>query len=113
MSYRKPIVQTLTIANGARISDHLRVGEAVLGGFRTPSILTNTSFNFNVCDTPKGTYRPLYDSAGNIVVVTVTVDRAYTLTANEADAIAPWGYLKFYGAVENEAQAVSIVTTKK
>ena len=91
MSYRKPYVQALTMASGARLTEAMRVGDAVLVGFATPGTLTNTSFNFHVCTTKTGTFLPLYDSAGNIVAITVTTSRAYTLTANEADAIASFG----------------------
>ena len=113
MSYCKPIVQNLTMASGARVTEAIRIGDAVLVGFSTPAALTNTSFTFKVCTTKDGTFLDLYDSAGNIVSITVTTSRAYTLTANEADAIAPWGYLQFYGAVQNEAAARTIITTKK
>ena len=113
MSYRRPYVQTLTIAAASDTSDSLPIRDAVLVGFKTPAALTTTSFTFEVCDTNDGTFLPLYDSAGNLVTVTVTVDRAYTLTANEADAIAPWGYMKFVAADGAEGTARSIVTTKK
>lgn len=104
--------QTLTVANGGTTTEAFKFWDSMAVGFITPTLLTSLEVAFTVCDTVDGTFRTLYDSAGNVPTITVTTATAYAITGSEADALAPWAYFKMvFSAVE--AAERSIVVTKK
>ena len=85
---------TVTIPNGDTTSEAVRMDNYVLAGIITPAALTGTAFTFTVSNTFAGTYVPVYDSNGNQVSVAAAVSRALGLSGAEADALAPWPFVK-------------------
>lgn len=104
--YRKPITRDVTIASGATVSNEIELRTYMLGGIITPAALTSTALTFQVSATKGGTYVPLYDSGGNQVSITVTTSRGYAITDSEADALAPWGFVKIVGGSAEGADRV-------
>lgn len=110
--YNKARTISATIASGGTTTDVIPLLGGVAAGIITPAALTSVTFTFTVCDTATGTFVPLYDSAGNLVSITVTTSRAYGITGAEADALAPWAFIKIVGNAA-EAAARTIVVVKK
>lgn len=105
--YRKPISVTATIAAGGTTTGEIELRDYALAGFITPAALTSTAITFTVSATKGGTFVPLYTSAGNQVALTVTTSQAYGITGEEADALAPWNYIKLVGgSVEGAARSI-------
>jgi len=87
---------TLTIAEGAALSDVLDFRFYAQGVVHMPDAWTAASIGFKVSPTPTGTFLPLYDAAGTLVEVTPAVDKAYLLPAGVAGA----GYVKLWSQTE-------------
>lgn len=100
------------IAAGSGTTDVIQLRESATFGFITPAALDSTAFTFTVCDTPTGTFVPLYDSAGAAPSITVTVSRAYAVVGAEADAVAPWPFVRLKGNA-SESAVREIVVLKK
>lgn len=108
--YNHPRVQDAAIANGGTTSQALLVAGGVITGIITPSALTSTAITFTACDTATGTFVPVYDSDGNQVSLAVAVSRAIGLSGSEADALAPWPFIKLVcGSAEGGARTITVV----
>jgi len=108
IAYNREYV-TATIANAGTTSDAIALLDRVIGGIITPAALTGTTLTFTVCNTADGTYVALYDSDNNQVSLTVTVSRAYGVTGPEADALAPWPFVKIVsGSAEGAARSLVV-----
>lgn len=108
--YVHPVIQTADIANGQTTSQALRVTGGVICGLITPAALTGTAITFTACDTVDGTFVPVYDSDGNQVSVAVAASRALGLSGTEADALAPWPFIKLVsGSAEGAAREIKVV----
>lgn len=107
--YRKPVSKTTTIASGETTSAVIHTRHYALAGLITPSALTSTSFAIHGCATPDGTFVPIYDSDGAAVAVAVGTSRGVGLSASEADAVAPFQFLKLVGSAEGGARTIGIV----
>lgn len=94
MAYRKPGERVVEIGSGQTTSAVVRLGEYGLVGLIIPAAFTGTAITFTACRTKDGTFMPVYDSDGNQVSVAVAVSRAVGLSAAEADALAPFHYIK-------------------
>lgn len=69
---------TLTIANGAALSDELDFTEHSMLTVHMPAAWTAASIGFHVAHTTGGTFQPLYDDLGNLVQIAgPAVDRSY------------------------------------
>ena len=105
---RKPVVKTATIAASATTSDAIELRDYAMAGFIMPATLTSTTMTFTVCDTKAGTYVPLYDSDGNQISLPVAAARAIGLSGTEADALAPFAWVKLVGgSTEVSARSVA------
>ncbi len=60
---------TLTIANGANVSDELELTENSTLIVHMPAVWTAASIGFQVAPTTGGTFQPLYDDLGNLVQI--------------------------------------------
>jgi hypothetical protein len=60
---------TLTIGNGANLSDELDFTEHTMLIVHMPSAWTAASIGFHVAHTSGGTFQPLYDDLGNLVQI--------------------------------------------
>jgi hypothetical protein len=73
-------IQTLTIANGANLSDEFDMRDYAGGNLYMPAAWTAASIGIKVSTSPGGTYYPLYDNAGDIIEIDgPAVDKAYQL----------------------------------
>ncbi len=104
--------QTVTIAAGGKKSTPFLFWDAMALSILTPDTLTSTELEFEGCDTFDGTYQTILDSGGNTPGITITTDTNYSVTGSEADAIAPYAFLKL---VVDQAEGAerSITVTKK
>lgn len=71
--------QTALIASGDQESSGLRCAGMALCGLMIPAAFTGTALTFETCDTPNGTYLPLYDDTNTLISLTVAPSRAYSL----------------------------------
>ena len=110
--YRKPERRTVLIANGATDSAEIELGPYSLAGFITPAALTATSFTLKVCNTRGGTYVALYDSDGNQIAIPVAASLAYGLVGADADATAPWQFVKLVSSAPEGADRTIEVVLK-
>lgn len=92
--YRQPRHETVAIASGDDTSAEIHVGDYTIAGIQMPAAITSTSLTFYGSATHGGTYAPIYDSDGNAIAVPVAASRAIGLSAAEADALAPWPWVK-------------------
>jgi len=107
--YRKPLTKTATIASGESTSDVIRTRDYALMGLIFPATMTSTSLAIHVCGTPDGTYVPCHDADDNPVGIPVTAGEARGLSAAEADAVAPFQFLKLVGNdTETGARAIGV-----
>ena len=98
-----------TIALGESSSSVIDKRDRVMTGVILPSALTSVTMTAWASDTPDGTYAQVYDSDGNAVSLTVAASRAVGLEGTEADACAPWPYLKLVGNAAEAAARTLIV----
>jgi hypothetical protein len=112
MGYRKPVTQTATIAITTVTSDVVRLGDGLVVGLMMPAAFTGTAISFKGADTPTATPLPIYDSDGNLVSVTVAVDRAYGLSGAEADALAPFPFIYLVSNAAGPAYEVAARSVK-
>ena len=79
---------TLTIANGAALSDAFELGGATLLTLHMPSAWTAADIGFQVSSTFGGTYQPLRDETGNLVQVSgPAASNSYILPAELSAAL--------------------------
>lgn len=109
MSYKKPETRTVSIASGGTTSDMIPLGDYMLAGIITPSALTSTAITFTASDTKDGTFVAVYDSDGNQVSLTAAASRAIGLSGAEADALAPFQFVKVVcGTAEAAARTLTL-----
>ena len=73
-------IVTLSIANGAAVSDALDMKDYAGGQLYMPAAWTAASIGFQIATSNGSTYYPLYDSTGNLVQISSpAVDCAYQL----------------------------------
>jgi len=60
---------SLTIASGAALSDAFDFSSYSMAVVHMPSAWTAASIGFYVCQTPAGTFLPLYDKNGSLVQI--------------------------------------------
>ncbi len=98
--------QNVVIASGVALSEAVKVDEFGMGLIHMPSAWTVADIGFHVSTEVAGTYIPLYDEDGLLVVVTAPeADRSYVLPARLATAhyVKLWSNLA--GADENQVAA--------
>lgn len=111
-------IQTVTIANGAAVSDAFDYGPYIAGGLITPAAWTAADIGFYVSDAEAGTYVLLEDVDDAVVKIT-------GLTTNASNArpfpeeLLGWQWVKLAslntstGAAENQGGARSIKLVMK
>ena len=78
---RSSSVVTVTILNGAALSQAISMADYALGSIILPAAWTAASISFKVCDSNGGTFVPLKVAAGTICEITVAASGAYPLPA--------------------------------
>lgn len=101
--------RTATIAASLALSSAIYTGPFSGGTISLPAGWTSADLGFQVCDTPNGTYTPLYNAAGNLVTITASADHAYPLP----DELFGAHYVKLWSqsAGVDAAQAAERVIT--
>lgn len=108
--YKRPETRTAEIASGGTESGVINIQDYAIAGVITPSALTGTALTFKACATKDGTFVDVYDSDGNQVSATATASRAIGLSASEADALAPWQWVKIVSnASEGADRSLTLV----
>jgi len=110
--YRKPVYTTLTIANGAQKTEAFNLRDYVLAGIIFTGAFTGTLMTLEVSDAIGGTYLPLYDSDGNQITLQIAPSRGVGITAAEADALAPFEFVKLYASSVQAAERTLILVKK-
>ena len=102
---------TVTIASSGTTSQAVDVGEWLIAGIVTPAALTGIAMTFTGALTEGGTYRPLRDSSGTAISVTVAASR-HILVEPQTFAGARW--LKLVsGTAEGAARTITLVLHKR
>lgn len=106
---------TLTIANGAALSDELDFRYYSMLTVHMPAGWTAASIGFHVAHTSGGTFQPLYDELGNLVQISSpSASRSYSVPPELAGA----QYVKLWsqngsGTNTNQGAARSLVVSLK
>jgi hypothetical protein len=113
----EPTTLTLTIANGASLSDEADLEGRSLVGIYMPSAWTAANLTFQVAHTSGGTFQDAYDDAGSEVTVTAAASRYIGLTSADALCLSAARFLKVRsgttGTPVNQAAERSIVLVLK
>lgn len=108
--YKKPATRTITIAASGTTSSVIELGDYVVQGLITPAALTSTAITFTACGTKDGTFMAVYDSDGTQVSLSAAASRAIGLSSAEADAMAPWQFIKVVmGSAEAAERTLTLV----
>lgn len=108
--YNPPKTQDANIAQTETDSQAIRVTAGIVAGIRTPAALTSTAITFEGCEEVDGTFSPVYDSDGNQVSLAAAADRCIGLSGAEADALAPWPYIKLIcGSAEGADRVIKVI----
>jgi hypothetical protein len=105
---------TVTIPSGGALSEAINIKSYALGLLHMPSAWTAADIGFQVSSTVGGTYLPLNNEDGGLLVVSgPLVDQAYVIPARVGAAL----YVKLWsntgGTGENQAAARSIIVDLK
>ena len=102
---------TVTIASSGTTSQAIDVGEWLIAGIVTPAALTGVAFTFTGALTESGTYRPLVDSTGAAISVTVSADDHVLI---EPQTFAGVSWIKLVsGSAEAAAREITLVLHKR
>lgn len=108
--YRKPRVETVTIANGGTTSAAILLRDYVLASIITPAALTSTAITFTASDTKGGSYVQVNDSDGNQVSLVAAASRSLSLSGAEADALAACLWVKVVtGSAEGAERILKLI----
>ena len=105
---------TATIESGAALSEAFNIKNFALGLLHMPAAWTTADIGFYVSSTVAGTYLPLYNEDGGLLVVSgPEASKAYVLPARVAAAqyIKLWSNLA--GSDENQGAARPIIVNLK
>ncbi len=108
--YRKPATLDAIIPNSGTTSPALHLRDYVLVGIIVPAGLTSVTMTFTASDLIGGSYVPVYDSDGNQVSLVTAPSRAIGLSAAEADALAPFQFVKLvFGSAEGAERTIKVL----
>ena len=108
-------VQTMTIANGAALSDAFDMRDYAGGHVYMPAAWTAANIGFKVCPSSGGTYLPLYDASGAIIeIASPAVDKAFQFPRDlfAATFVKLWSQ-DGAGADTNQAAARTLIIELK
>jgi hypothetical protein len=107
---RNPRTVAVPIANGETTSAVVCLRDHAMVGLITPAALTSTAITFTASTTEGGTFVPVYDSDGSVVSLAVAQARAIGLSGAEADALAPFVWIKVVcGSAEADDRVLTLV----
>lgn len=96
--YKRPETRTVTIASGATTSGVVGIGDYTIAGVHLTAALTGATIGFTAAPTSGGSYQTVKDSEGNAVSIASSAAGAVGLSGAEADAVAPWQWIKVVSA---------------
>lgn len=109
MVYKKPETRSVTIANGETTSGAVNLQDYAIVGLHMPAAFTGATITFQAATSESGSYNDVYDSDGNQVSASVAADRAIGLSGAEADALAPWNWVKLVsGSSEGADRTITL-----
>jgi hypothetical protein len=98
---------TVTIANGATVSNAIDLGEKAIVGIQLPSALTSTALTFTASDVIDGTYNPVTKIDGNAYSITVAAAKYIVISPVDLAGIR---YLKLVaGSAEAAARDIILM----
>ena len=107
--YKRPESRTATIAASGTTSGAIYIADYLAVGIQLPDDLTSTTLTFKGSLTESGDFEDVYDSDGNQVSVAVAANRSVGLSGAEADALAPWPWIKLVcGSAEGSERSILI-----
>lgn len=113
MAFTKSHSVTVTIANGAALSGVINMEEFTQGIIHMPAAWTAADIGFYVSSEVGGTYLPVSNASGLVVISGPAVDNAYVLPAD----IYPARYIKLWsntaGSDENQGAARTLIVDLK
>lgn len=100
-------LMTLTIANGATVSDAFPSNDHAAFGLQMPAAFTGSALTFQVSADNGTTFQALYDATGSTQVsMAVAASRSYDLPAE----LASWTHFKIVsGSAEGAARSLKVV----
>jgi len=106
---RRSFYGAVTILAGASLSDLIDLAGLIMVGLDVPTI-DSAALTFQVCATRTGTYRDLYDDAGNEVTIPASTGaRSFTAPAE----LVGWAFVKVRsgttGAPVNQTLETAII----
>lgn len=84
----EPVSRIATIANGASLSNAIRVGTRLVRGFNMPTGWTAANLSFTGTDVPGGTHQPIVDSDGTELTVSGDDTVFISLTQEEMNLLS-------------------------
>ncbi len=109
--YRKPETRTVTILNGATVSDVVQLRDYVLAGLIFTT-MTSSAMTFLASDLKDGTYVQVRDTAGVAISITVNSDTAVAIHGTPGEAMAPWNFIKLVGGTMEAADRTILLALK-
>lgn len=109
---------TLTIANGASLSDRALIPDDISAmAIHMPAAWTAADLTFQASEENSGTFKDVYTDAGDEVTVSAAASRAISIDLNSS-ALAPYQYVKIRSgtsaaAVNQGADRELIIVLKK
>jgi hypothetical protein len=111
---QREVLTTVTIANGARITDFYLGGQCLVGVY-FPATMTNASFNLLKSLDGGATYKDVVSNLGSggssQIVIDTEVDKVVML--QPADCYALSGWIRLYGNTSNEAAARTLIIVSR
>jgi hypothetical protein len=104
-------VVDVAIASGQTVqTGYINKQFRLMAGFLLDEANTGATMTFTACMTAGGTYRAVRDSDGNVVSVATNSAGAIGISGAEADALAPWPFLRCISAsAEGANRAFQVV----
>ena len=106
--------QEVVIASGAALSEPVNVKEDSMGVVHMPAAWTVADIGFHVSTEVDGTYLPLFDESGVLVVISGPIaDQSYTIPARVAGVKYAKLWSNLAGADENQGAARTLIFDRK
>lgn len=89
-------VFTVTVLNGAAISEAIPVDDMIGGLIKAPTAWSAANIGFKFCDTSDGTFVPMKDEAGAVLQITSVITNAAYSYFIPTKVLAAGGFIKLW-----------------
>lgn len=110
--YKRPETRTVTIASGETTSSVVGIGDYTIAGVHLGAALTGATIGFAAAPTSGGSFQTVKDSDGNTISLASNAAGALGLSGAEADALAPWQWIKIVSASAEAADRTITLALK-